>query len=71
MRYSWVRISEKTKELKEAQEELNEIPTTPGDMMWVPCVCQTEPPIGTCEVCTGYGKMLTLIIPEPGKEKLV
>lgn len=63
-RYCWIRVKEKPgKTLEQATEELKEMPTTPGNMMWVPCVCVAEPPYGECEVCLGYGRMLTLIVP--------
>ncbi len=67
MRYSHIPGAPKT--VAERIEELDDIPTTPGDMQWVDCVCigVKMPPELECSACQGLGRVL--IIVSRAKEK--
>ncbi len=62
MRYSHIppRIG---RTVAEAIDDLEDIPTTPGDMQWVDCICKgvAIPVELECSACQGYGQVLIIV----------
>ncbi len=63
-RYCFIR-GHPVKALENAIEDLDDVATTPGDLMWVPCPCERRHP---CEACQDTGMVLTTV-PKGGEDK--
>ena len=60
------------KNLYDFLAEFDDIPTTPGEMAWVPCDCtQRCKTCGHCEICRGFGRKLTTVKAADGARKVV
>ncbi len=46
------------KTVQDYLDDLDDIPTTPGNMCWVQCECLKREP---CDICSNFGKVLTTV----------
>lgn len=46
------------KTIQDYLDDFDDMPTTPGDMCWIPCECLKREP---CDICSNYGRILTTI----------